>query len=500
MAGLIEIVLALVVGYGLWNVVPVLWRYYTFCQLIKPFKSSYKPHWFWGHLRYFTDTTSLSDTFATMMEKDTMKMSVNWIAFIPNLQAIHPDTAAIILKLSEPKPKGRGQPYSLFLPFIGEGLVVSSGQKWERNRKLLTPAFHFDVLRPYVNIYNDVADTLLDKFAKQMSESPNSIEITDHINKATLDVILRCSLSYEGNIQEQENHPYIEAIHEITRLTIERVRIPWHFLSWELFKRSANGRNYLKHVNYIHGFADEIIEKRRKALADDPSILQRKRKLDFLDILMTAKDEQGAGLTDMEIRDEVDTFMFGGHDTTKAALSWAIYNLGKYPEEQDKLFHEVCEVTGVRKNIEWEDLGKLQKMTMFLKENLRMYPPGLTTSRLLTKPLDIEGVTIPVGSLISVNMMAIHYRPDIFPNPTEFRPDRFLPENTENRHPYAFLPFSAGPRNCIGQNFSMNEQRVFLSRLLKRFKVVLDEDHEVYPIPTLISRPKNGIKVWFEER
>ncbi|XP_021368207.1 cytochrome P450 4F6-like [Mizuhopecten yessoensis] len=266
------------------------------------------------------------------------------------------------------------------------------------------------------------------------------------LNLATLNIILRCSLSCNENIQENEKHPYTEAVHEIMKLTMERISKPWYFLSLILYKMSATGKEYMKHVNYVHRFADEIIAKRKKAITDDPSLLQKKKKLDFLDIIMTAKDESGSGLNDEEIRDEVNTFMFAGHETTKATMGWAIYNLGKYPEEQETLFQEVCDLTGDRKNIEWEDLGKLQKMSMFLHETLRMYPPAGSTTRSLTKPLDIEGVTIPAGNLIHVSIVAIHYRPDVFPNPTEFRPERFLPENTENRRPYAFIPFAAGPR------------------------------------------------------
>ncbi|XP_060079022.1 cytochrome P450 4F6-like [Ylistrum balloti] len=500
MAGLIEIVVALVVGYGIWIIVPAVWRYYKYCQLIKPFGILRETHWFWGHLKTMDFTKSLIEIFASMMETAKGKMTVEWLSLIPQVQAIHPDTAAIVLKLSEPKPKGEGEPYSLFTPFLGDGLIVSSGSKWERNRRLLTPAFHFDVLRPYVNIYNEAADILLDKYAKHMSESPNSIDIMDSLNLVTLDIILRCSLSYDGDIQKEEKHSYIEAVHEISRLTMERIRKPWYFLWWKLYMMSNDGKEYMKHVKYMHSFADEIIAKRRKEIADDPSVLQKKRKLDFLDIIITARDESGSGLTDEEIRDEVNTFMFAGHDTTKAVLGWAIYNMGKYPEEQEKLYQEVCDVTGDRTNIEGEDLGKLPKMSMFLKETLRMYPPAASTNRSLTEPLEIEGVTLPIGSLIFVNIYAIHYRPDVFPNPREFRPERFLPENTENRHPYAYIPFSAGPRNCIGKNFSTNEQKVILGRILKRFKIVLDDDHEVVPIPLFIVQSRDGIKVRFEER
>ncbi|XP_033746344.1 cytochrome P450 4F22-like [Pecten maximus] len=278
---LTEVVVAIVVSYGLWFVVPVLWRYYKFCQLVKPFKSKRESHWLLGHLSHLSFTESLVTTVAKLMKNNPKKMMVEWISVIPQLQAIHPDTAAVILKTNEPKPKGPGEPYSLFTPFLGDGLVTSNGSKWERNRKLITPAFHFDVLRPYINIFNEAADILLDKFATQMSESANSVDVMDSLNLATLDIILRCSLSYDGDIQKRDNHPYVEAVHEISRLTMERISKPWHSLSWNLFKMSANGKQYVKYVDYMYRFADEVIAKRKKETAEDPSLLQKKRKLDF---------------------------------------------------------------------------------------------------------------------------------------------------------------------------------------------------------------------------
>ncbi|XP_033758981.1 cytochrome P450 4B1-like [Pecten maximus] len=333
-----------------------------------------------------------------------------------------------------------------------------------------------------------------------MKESPKSIDITDVLNLATLDVILRCALSYGGDIQRQEKHPYATAVHRIGLLMIRRLMYPWQFLSWTLYMMSADGQEYKRHLDYVHGFADDLIAKRKIALAEDPSLLERKHRLDFLDILMTAKDESGVGLTDQEIRDEVDTFMFGGNDTTSTALKWAVYNLGKYPDEQDKVYREVCDVTGDRKYIEWEDLGKLQRMTLFMKESMRLYPPATITTRLINEPLELDGVYFPAGTSVSVNFYYIHRHPDVYPDHSVFRPERFLPENSKDLDPYAFLPFSAGPRNCIGQNFSMNEQKVILSRILKRFKIILDEDHEVIPVNELTFRSRNGIKIRFEER
>lgn len=495
-----QIILAVIVGYTLWVIVPALWRFYALCRRMRKYGSPGPAHWFWGHAKYFNDNDCVTKIYNVIAERSQSKMAGVWLTFIPLVQAVHPDTAKAILQSSNPKPTGPGQPYNVLKSFLGEGLDTSNGSKWQRNRKLLTPAFHHDILRPYVKVYNKVTDVLLGKYEKKMDGGAKSIDITKDLALALLDIILRCSLSYEGDIQDQEDHPYSYAIRRISDLILKRFLVPWHLLSWKLYMMSTDGKEYKRHIDYVHGFAEDIIARRKQALEKDPSILDNKKRLDFLDILMTAKDDSGASLTDEEIRDEVDTFLFAGHDTTYTALTWALYHLGKYPEEQEIVYREVREVTGDRQYIEWDDLGKLTKTTMFLKENLRLYTPGATTTRLLTKPLELEGETFPIGTTIGVNFAVLHRNPAVFDNPTEFRPERFLPDNVAKRSPYAFLPFSAGSRNCIGQNFSMNEQKVILSRILKRFRVVLDEDHEVIDLAKLVIEPKNGIKIKFEER
>ncbi|OWF41391.1 cytochrome P450 4B1-like [Mizuhopecten yessoensis] len=496
----LQIVSAIVIGYVLWVVIPALWRYRALCRMLKNYASPGPLHPLWGHIKCFDDDYSVTSTYDKLAATSQSKMAAVWLAFKPLIQAVHPDTAKIILQSSDPKPTGRGHQYNVLQSFIGEGLSTSNGSKWLRNRKLLTPAFHFDILRPYVKVYNEVADILLNKYAAKMATGANSIDITKDIGLATLDTILRCALSYEGNIQEQEDHPYPKTIHRISELIIKRFLIPWHLMSWNLYMLSAAGKDYKRCIDYVHGFAEKIIAKRRRELADDPSLLTNKKRMDFLDILMTAKDKSGAGLTDEEIRDEVDTFMFAGHDTSYSALIWALYHMGKYPEEQEAVYREVCDVTGDRQYVEWEDLAKLQKTTMFLKENLRLYTPAATTTRLLTKPMELEGHTFPAGTAIGVNFAVLHRNPEVYDDPKEFRPERFLPENAAKRSPFAFIPFAAGPRNCIGQNFTMNEQKVILSRIVKRFKVVLDEDHVVLDVPRLVIEPRYGIKVRLEER
>ncbi|XP_052715318.1 cytochrome P450 4F2-like [Crassostrea angulata] len=457
-------------------------------------------HPIWGHLHLINDVSDYIRLVTDKIQTSGTKMTSAWMMFFfPVFTVCHPDTAKVLFKSSEPKPKySLGGSYRMLLPWLGDGLLISDGKKWERNRRLLTPAFHFDILKPYVQIYNDVTEIFLEKLQKACN-SGKSIEIYSQVSLATLDTMLRCSLSYEGHVQEKgDSHPYVQAVRRLGFLSIRRLMNPLlhpNFLFW----LSPTGREYKQHNDYVHEFADEIITSRRKSLEKDPNQLQ-KSKLDFLDILITAKDENGEGLSDLDIRAEVDTYLFEGHDTTASAISWAIYCLAKYPEEQEKIYKEVTSVLDGRSQLSWEDMSRLKYTTMFLKEVMRMHSPVPFISRWLTKPMILDGVEIPENVTVDIFIHCINHHPDVWPDHMEFRPSRFEDYKSQDKDPYTYVPFSAGSRNCIGQNFALNEERVMIGALVKRFKVELVEGHVYEEYPEVVMRAKYGIKINVKQR
>ncbi|KAJ8317562.1 hypothetical protein KUTeg_005466 [Tegillarca granosa] len=399
--------------------------------------------------------------------------------FYPTFTVTHPDTAKILLKSSEPKSKSTAGIHKMFLPWLGDGLLISNGPKWERNRRLLTPAFHFDILMPYIAVYNKVADIFLGKLLSL--SSLGSVEICNPVSQATLDTMLRCALSYEGRIQEKgDDHPYVKAVKELCHRTIQRALKPWFFVDF-LFFLSPEGRQYKQLCDYVHDFADNIITTRKAVLAKDPDQL-KKRRLDFLDILLTAKDEHGKGLSELDIRAEVDTFLFEGHDTTASALSWAIYCLAKYPDEQRKVYDEAKSILNDKKD-----------------EVMRYYTTVPILNRTLTKDTELDGVIIPKNSTVDIGIHLLNHHPDVWTDPDNFKPERLM-YTDEEIDPFRYVPFSAGPRNCIGQNFAMNEMKVMIAKLVNRFSITLDEKHQVVPVPEVVMRAKYGIKVFLNPR
>ncbi|XP_033748643.1 cytochrome P450 4F4-like [Pecten maximus] len=489
-----RLILTAVLAVSVWKIVRFVIRCREWCAAARHFQDVGPLHPFWGNLHLLKHTYDWVDIAKDLIIKDRPKLIITWVTrLFPNFSMVHPDTAKAVLKSSLPKPTGVGSPYGSFVSWLGDGLLFSSGTKWLRNRRMLTPAFHFDILRPYIDIYNDSCDT----FIRQLESSSiggNSVEITKPMAVATLDILLRCVLSYESDIQEQgDKHPYVQAVDELTHLAADRFINPITHID-AVYRWTSRGKRFFYLCDYVHDFANNIIQNRKKALKIDPSSTQ-KRRLDFLDMLITARDADGQGLSDLEIRDEVDTFMFAGHDTTASALSWTFYCLGKYPDDQQKVFEEVREIMQDREIVIWDDLPKMKMLHLFLKETMRMYSPVPIISRTLKEPLEVDGVTLPASIDVMIQIECINHHPDNWPDHEIFRLDRFEDHASSDKDPFSYVPFSAGPRNCIGQNFAVNEMKVMLAKVLNRFRIVLDQDHEVVPLAEVVMKAKDGIKV-----
>ncbi|XP_007557321.1 cytochrome P450 4T8 [Poecilia formosa] len=406
----------------------------------------------------------------------------------------HPDYVKTILASTEPKDDFA---YKFIESWIGNGLLVSKDQKWFRHRRLLTPGFHYDVLKPYVKLMSDSAKTMLDKW-ERYANSKESFELFEHVSLMTLDSIMKCAFSCNSNCQtEGGTNAYIKAVYELTNLINLRVRMfPYH--SDLIFHLSPHGFRYRKAYKVAQSHTDEVIKKRKEVLKQETELsrIQAKRYLDFLDILLFARDENQQGLSDEDLRAEVDTFMFEGHDTTSSGISFILYCLACHPEHQKLCRDEICEALQGKDTMEWEDLNKIPYTTMCIKESLRLYPPVPGISRQITKPITFfDGRTLPAGSHIGVSMFATHRNATVWENPDVFDPLRFLPENVSKRSPHAFVPFSAGPRNCIGQTFAINELKVVTALTLKRYELIEDPDNKPKIIPRLVLRSLNGIHI-----
>lgn len=268
-----------------------------------------------------------------------------------------------------------------------------------------------------------------------------------------------------------------------------------------IFNNTPEGKEKKEAIKTLHGETMRTIALRRKKLeeagihnmsdAEKVDDIGTKRRLAFLDILLIAQME-GSDLTDTEIREEVDTFMFEGHDTTSSAIAFAIYLLSKHSEVQEKVYQEAVALEGKEKE-------PMKYLEAVIKETLRMYPSVPFYSRLLHEDYKIRDLVIPKGAAITVLTYMIHKDKRYYPDADVFNPERFIsPEN--EIHPFQFVAFSAGPRNCIGQKFAMLELKCSLAKIVRNFEIQPVDGFEPLPLAELVMKSGNGVQVKLRKR
>ena len=195
--------------------------------------------------------------------------------------------------------------------------------------------------------------------------------------------------------------------------------------------------------------------------------------------------------------------MFAGHDTGSVALTWAIFLLGRHQEIQQKVIDEVDSVFGgdIERPATTEDLKKLTYLEQVIKESMRMYPPAIMITREAVEDCKVQGYKIPKGAQCLIFALIIHHNPRVWPEPEKFDPERFSKENSEGRNPFAYMPFSAGFRNCIGQRFAYQEQKVILSSFFRNFRVVSHDDPDTLPVNVMmVLHPTHRLDITVTKR
>ncbi|XP_017478664.1 PREDICTED: cytochrome P450 4V2-like [Rhagoletis zephyria] len=475
-----------------------------------------------------------------------------WIGMKPLVMLYRPDDVEVILSSSTLTQKS--VEYHFLDNWLGEGLVTSSRAKWRLRRKILTPAFHFRILEDFLPIINEQSNVLVAKLGDQCDQngdqSPPPIgestttttssapfDVVPVITLCMLDIICETAMGVKLNLQANSNHEYVESLYNISRIFLIRLMRPWLWPTIT-FNLSEHGRIFNRSVQNTKDFTMKVIKERRdewvQCLEEDvngqpgnmsgnvdnldaikSSTFFAKKKgagtgsssstrLAFLDLLLqhhlvTKK------LSLEDLREEVDTFMFAGHDTTSHAISWTLYMLGLYPEVQAKAAEEVdhlVEMEGADiSDLTVENLKSLKYLECVLKEVQRIYPTAPFIGRELSEDTKINNYLVPKGTTVGIFTYVLHRDPIAYPQPERFLPERFLPENVNGRHPYSFIPFSAGPRNCIGQKFAMMEMKMVIAKILRHYHLqsVQPRDQLVI-VGEMILRSLNGLKMVFSRR
>ncbi|XP_049628644.1 cytochrome P450 4V2-like [Suncus etruscus] len=425
-----------------------------------------------------------------------MPMFKLWLGPVPLMALYKAESVETILCSS--KHTDKSYLYKFMEPWLGLGLLTSTGSKWHSRRKMLTSAFHFTILEDFLDIMNEEANILVNKLERYANKE--KFNCIFDVTLCALDIICETAMGKNIGAQVNDDSEYVLAVCRMSNLILQRMKAPW---LWPdiIFFMLKQGREYKRTLKILHDFTNNVIAERAIAMQREEECRmenntpKNKQVKAFLDLLLKITDDKGNKLNHQDIREEVDTFMFEGHDTTAAALNWSLYLLGSYPEVQKKVDKELEEVFGKSdRPVTMEDLRKFKYLECVIKETLRLFPSVPLFGRKLSEDCEIAGYKLSKGTEVVIAPYALHRDPRYFPDPEEFKPERFFPENSQGRHPYAYVPFSAGPRNCIGQKFAMMEEKIVLSCILRKFWIESTQKREELGlIAKLVIRPANGI-------
>ena len=296
-----------------------------------------------------------------------------------------------------------------------------------------------------------------------------SFEVRPLMQEITLRVILNVVFGMDSGTRYEKLRALLSELLETFNTPIKSVSIifpllqkDWGFTPWSSFLRL---KAEIKQLIYRE------IATRRTLIAKGESYQ------DILSLLLSAKDEQGQGMTDEELHDELITLLFAGHETTASALSWIFYWIHYLPEVQTKLRSEL-DLLG--DNIDDREINNLPYLSAVISETLRIYPVAAGAfARIPTKPMSILGCQLEPKDWLSVSIYALHHREDLYPNPRQFIPERFL-EKTYS--PYEYIPFGGGNRRCIGSALALLEMKLVTATILSQFQLALTSKRSMYPV------------------
>jgi cytochrome P450 len=366
---------------------------------------------------------------------------------------------------------------------LGNGLVVSEGSFWLRQRRMMQPQFHRQRLAALTELMVSAMNEALDTWEK--SADGTKFNVAPAFNELTMKVIVRTL--FGTGLDSEEMDKVSKALDYSVNYILKAIVLN-SLPSW----MPAPGRNeFEKSIKQIDETVYRIIADSRQNRGAENHLMAM--LLDMVD------DETGEGMTDQQLRDEVTTLFLAGYETTSIALTWALDFLTHRPEIMEKLQAEVDTALGDRLPT-FADLMKLPYSRMILQETLRIRPSAWQLPRTAVEDDEIDGYPIPAGTNLIGLIYMCHYHPEEWDNPEVFNPDRFQPEKTEKRHKFAYMPFGAGQRKCIGMDFALMEGQLALAMVAQRYKLTKTSENLAEPQLSTTLRPKGGVVVKLEKR
>ncbi len=361
---------------------------------------------------------------------------------------------------------------AFLMPLLGEGLLTSEGEVHKTHRKLLAPAFAPKRLAAY-------GEVMVEETKRQLAgwHKGKQVDIAQEMMEMTLAIAGKTM--FDADVRNDANTVAV-GLEMAMRSMFASITSPLQGVPyrWPLPRHQQMKRA----VRMLDSVVYRMIADGRAANRD---------KGDVLSMLLLARDEDGTGLSDKQVRDEAMTLLLAGHETTANTLTWTWYELGRNPAAVTRLEEELSRVLGGR-TVTAEDLPDLPWTAAVIDEAMRLHPPAYQTGREVVTDVTIGDHRFPPRSIVIINIRGIHRRADYFPAPLAFRPERMLADQKKARPRHHYLPFGAGPRVCIGSHFALMEAQLALATMVQAARVRPTVTH-VVPEPLVTLRPKGGL-------
>lgn len=393
-----------------------------------------------------------------------------------------------------------------------EGLVnMQTSERWKRHRKLLTPAFHFEILEGLSPIIHSQTKRMIDELEESLGCNDDGSRVIKSIEPFVARNTFRilCESSMGSKLEHLSDSYFDETVHaynEMEGFLVDRMFLPWMMID-SLLPFYERGRRCQKLVKDVLSFASMIFEEGRKSfLANWNPISDQEevqKKPSFIDILFREimSPSSSHPFTSKDAWDEFTIFLAAGFDTTTMALTWALYLIGHYPQIQERIQEELDDVLGESEEVTMSALRKLIYLDAVIRESMRVMPSVPAFSRSTHRDIKVgEDILIPNNTVLAIMPLFTHRLEEYWPNAGEFDPERFLNQRG-GRHPFSYLPFSAGPRNCIGSKYAIAEMKGVLSVILQNYRIT-----SLNPLGTIRTdiqitlKPRDPISIRFERR
>jgi len=370
-------------------------------------------------------------------------------------------------------------------PALGDGLLTSEGDHWKFQRRAASPAFRIDALRALVPAFSTSAEATIERIRKM--PAGQAIDMQSEMQHATLDVIVETIL---GGADPNFGYSRIAGTVEDYMLVMGKPDVLDLFGTPNWVPRPWGGKGR-RAAAALRAAATNAIARRRAS---------GETRNDLLGLLLDARDpETGRGFSDVELCDNVVTFIGAGHETTALTLAFTMYLIANTPDVQERLFREVRDVCGDRP-IDVSMVEDLVYHEQVVKESMRLYPPASLIDRVATQDVDIGDVQVKKGDFAFNLIYVMHRHQTLWENPSRFDPERFSPENAKRIHRFQYMPFGAGPRICIGMKFAYMEAVAILATLVRSLRFLPNAAHKVEPNIRITLRPEGGMPLFVEAR